>query len=474
MRMTVMTTTRAKPWVRQWKSPTVCLSLLIVFMAYYDVATTSVILMQVVSNEQRLAIRSASRNNTSNLQSDAAMIVNDITKHKTASTDEEHQPFVIMMTNPSNNKDHPIHGLSSPNSAKINTISEDTRTKNRTKSEEQEIPTTVRIPAETNETDANFFSWKLRIAEWINNRTMMGGTKRIVPPNTPGAFVHIGKTGGSTLGTLLVNGCHSWAPKPCKEVPDESYISKLTTYYHTPDYRKLNETNYYFYVITIRDPLSRLLSAFTYMHPANRKFETGKDCNNPFYDPCFPTMESFATAIGDERNDPLEYVRPIWNETAIQNFSEYCGNLARAAMANQVPEVEHLHLNTNAFVRQCKSYPHTAVLLAIRTEFLWHDWVSANEWLGQPPPIQTYKYRVGRGQVVGRRKLPPVRKDITTVGRRRLCRALIPEYQMYFQVLRHAVNLKDEQRRRSFAIYEKHCPWFNITLNDVFPHFNVV
>jgi hypothetical protein len=39
---------------------------------------------------------------------------------------------------------------------------------------------------------------------------------RPVPPQmTLGAFVHVGKTGGSTLSTLLRNGCNEGAPKPC-------------------------------------------------------------------------------------------------------------------------------------------------------------------------------------------------------------------------------------------------------------------
>jgi hypothetical protein len=54
------------------------------------------------------------------------------------------------------------------------------------------------------------------------------------PPHTPGAFIHVGKTGGSTLSGYLMNGCHSFVPKPCggpsRNIMNESYISKTTTY----------------------------------------------------------------------------------------------------------------------------------------------------------------------------------------------------------------------------------------------------
>lgn len=48
-----------------------------------------------------------------------------------------------------------------------------------------------------------------------------------------GAFIHMGKTGGSSLSLLLRNGCHSFMPKPCRTVPLETIVSRLVgTYYH--------------------------------------------------------------------------------------------------------------------------------------------------------------------------------------------------------------------------------------------------
>lgn len=40
-------------------------------------------------------------------------------------------------------------------------------------------------------------------------------------------FIHIGKTGGSTITTLLRNGCNSFAKGPCRNITNESAISKL-------------------------------------------------------------------------------------------------------------------------------------------------------------------------------------------------------------------------------------------------------
>lgn len=109
----------------------------------------------------------------------------------------------------------------------------------------------------------------------INDWLMTGVNDSMLPkpPHTPGAFIHVGKTGGSTLSSQLRNGCHSWVNKPCSQFPitNESRLSIFTTYYHTPDFHWIAKRQYHydFYVWTLRDPFSRLLSAFTYQHPRN-------------------------------------------------------------------------------------------------------------------------------------------------------------------------------------------------------------
>ena len=40
-------------------------------------------------------------------------------------------------------------------------------------------------------------------------------------------YVHIGKTGGSTISKLLRNGCNSFLSGPCRSVPHETQVSKL-------------------------------------------------------------------------------------------------------------------------------------------------------------------------------------------------------------------------------------------------------
>jgi hypothetical protein len=52
--------------------------------------------------------------------------------------------------------------------------------------------------------------------------------------NKTAGFIHIGKTGGSSLTSVLRNGCHSFVPKPCSVISNETIISELVTdYYHS-------------------------------------------------------------------------------------------------------------------------------------------------------------------------------------------------------------------------------------------------
>lgn len=40
-------------------------------------------------------------------------------------------------------------------------------------------------------------------------------------------FIHIGKTGGSTISMQLRNGCNSFKSGPCRNVTDETVVSKF-------------------------------------------------------------------------------------------------------------------------------------------------------------------------------------------------------------------------------------------------------
>jgi hypothetical protein len=185
--------------------------------------------------------------------------------------------------------------------------------------------------------------WKTDIPGWLAD------ADTIKPPRTPGAFLHLGKTGGSSLSRMLRNGCHSFVAKPCRGLipKNESYISQLTTYYHTPDFHKLNKTAYSFYIISLRDPLDRTLSAFTFMHPANQRARGERRIfrgSREFFEPCFPDLDTFVEAIDSTIKD----------KDTITDQSN-CTHLATGALQNRFESLtNHFTLTPSTWNASCR------------------------------------------------------------------------------------------------------------------------
>lgn len=138
-----------------------------------------------------------------------------------------------------------------------------------------------------------------------------------ITPITAG-FVHMGKTGGSTLSLLLRYGCHSFLrPKhkqPCRVVPNETITSKLVhTYYHIPDFHKLPKSTHQIYIMTTRDVFDRTVSAFLYNHPKNIPYYDDDRISEEEIEKakiayqCFPSLEAFASLLNRGNSTECDY-----------------------------------------------------------------------------------------------------------------------------------------------------------------------
>lgn len=307
-------------------------------------------------------------------------------------------------------------------------------------------------------------SWKQLIPSWLEE------VGEQVPPNTAGALIHVGKTGGSTICQQLRNGCHSWSKKPCHAINpgqgyQESYVSRLTTYYHNPDFDTLNRTNYKFFVVTTRDPLSRTLSAFAYMHPRNKKargvkgFEKGI---KQVYEPCFPNVDSFVEALGVTENP--DFAMDNFQETKANINITDCRELAKLSWQHQLKVMKHFYYDLQHVSRQMNGWRSTkneVAVLIVRQEALWEDWISSNEWLGQNrSTIETFPY-LKRRAVNGTN--PPVSQDISEKNRATLCLSLRTEYEVYLDMIKVAVNLIDSERLASLEKAKTLCPELNLS-----------
>ena len=296
--------------------------------------------------------------------------------------------------------------------------------------------------------------------------------------NSSGAFVHIGKTGGSSLTKLLANGCHSFIEKPCRNVTNESFISKHTTYFHTPDFElgDLMNRSFDFYVITLRDPLSRTISSYLHSHPDNQmvwlfdevkqtphyqmQLEKYGDIHNLIWkkkaevtlEPykklykCFPTLQDFAMQLNAD----------LQRENLLDEGN--CSHVASLALQHRVPLLEHLFWDIRKVASLINLKPE-AKLVVLRTENLLNDWLTGNQYLGG---IHLKSNELGA--VLRNSSNYPVEKKIDKEGRLKLCAAIEEEYKKYFGLLSRAKNLNRDDIKACVKRAKSQCPNLRISI----------
>jgi hypothetical protein len=298
-----------------------------------------------------------------------------------------------------------------------------------------------------------------------------------------GAFVHIGKTGGSTISVLLRNGCHSFRPHPCRSVPDESMASRLIeSYYHVPDFSFLQQSHHDFLVFSTRDPFDRVKSAFTWEHLENRlaRNETVDEFKLAKYEEaykCFPTLQRFVEYLGEEGvADRLRHADSThFHYPHKQNWvsAESCVDLARAAFHGKVKLYNHFYFSYQKILsflpgliqpqqkKQQQPVDNAPTLCyAIRQEHLWNDWVKLNERLGQATGTvheqETASRTIRNSTELELQNRLPVTRALQSVET--LCRALRGEYRAYFWILQRARNLTPADVLQSVIKAKGNCP----------------
>lgn len=302
------------------------------------------------------------------------------------------------------------------------------------------------------------------------------GAKPVSTQQSPygGAFVHIGKTGGSTISVALRNGCHSYRPHPCRNVTHETIASRLIqSYYHVPDFGLLPQSNHDFYLVSTRDPLDRVISSFVYEHYANRRAR--QESMDPTkvqkmidaYAPCFPTLEAFAGYF--DADDPRKSYEYPYAPNEVRNDS--CQDLARAALYGQVRVYAHLFFGyerVRSLLTATKYEQQRQLdLYVTRQEHLQEDWESVNRHLGQVEEVGLLPHQRSQHSSV---QTMPVQKRLSRRGKRLLCNALTGEYEAYLWFLQRATNLTPEEVSKSIQYSISQCPQLTRMLLQVQQH----
>lgn len=322
---------------------------------------------------------------------------------------------------------------------------------------------------------------------------------KIPDANRTIAFIHIGKTGGSTISVHLRNGCHEVYMTPCLSrtdgwTPNETVASqRIEKYYHKQDVPPEKLDHFTTIMTVVRNPISRFLSAFAYGHPTNSFAISNRathlnNIERQKYS-CFPSI-SYLVKAG------MGHAEIPWNKSYLQKLRDRniisvsfgqktrggvvkkkekvpqinCTELARIAFGlNEswaVANGGHPWLNHMSFdYRQYyRSMPPDKELIVLRSEHLWEDWVKVNHLLRienddayknswpSVPPFQEIHRNVSHKYSMKERW-----KTQTSEEQLWLCQLLQEEIQTYLLIVMRAINLDEDDLLEAVSDVERVC-----------------
>jgi len=298
----------------------------------------------------------------------------------------------------------------------------------------------------------------------------------ITPLPSNMALIHVGKTAGSTLSKNLRHGCYMFVPHPCRGSEDknfgtkggpgeESRISQLTKgYYHNYHQAPINvnssidEHEHDGYIISSRNPLDRVVSAFHYVHPENVAFtstnrakflEGNKGKQNTFVEKfneffeCFPTINALAHASVSSSDEDKD-------DNITTNTTE-CDSIGRFILSggddNTMKNIllNHFAFNYKYYASGLLAADRSRIFV-LRQEHLVTDWINFNIRLGgEPHELSGTTNSFDKDKLAV--KLPP--GGLSKEEKRILCALLKEDIQVYLGIIDEADNLTEEEKEES-------------------------
>ncbi len=293
------------------------------------------------------------------------------------------------------------------------------------------------------------------------------------------AFLHIGKTGGSTISMHLRRGCRSSNPNPCRVRVDgwldneTSTSRRIEGYYHMEDIPSYMLSSLTTIVTSIRNPLTRFASAFACHHPANALLTgdtTPVDVETIHMFSCFPNLVYLIRAgMGRAeipwnmehmrkgrpvrgngrayyaRKEAMTDVRYNCTELAYEAFGRI--NVSSAPTSSSVvnddgghPWLTHMSFGYGRYYR---SMPPDKELIVLRNDHLWDDWAEVDALLGggdakatTTHPFLTIERNVSGNYRNKERWWVQTHEELMW-----LCTLLHDEIRHYIMIMSRAINL---------------------------------
>ena len=295
-------------------------------------------------------------------------------------------------------------------------------------------------------------------------------------------LVHVGKAGGVSLRRLTVIFCKlffrkkRWADtreeriKACieKHFPDSRTILSHQTqhYFHIEEYDVEAMEASTSFLVTLRNPVDRIISTYRYSHPGNcnddnrdqvwrpRGCEAEKHKNktgliqNDIHFKCFksPAMEDFAQALMKPWKQSS-----FWSDLSLKE-RRHCRYLAREMVQGYGTYGSAPHMLYNYFYyaqRSIWKYPEKEVF-AIRTEHEWDDTVALDHLLGG-----NANFVQNRDVSHGSEGYAP--SPLSTQAYQKLCCALESEIEIYQDILERAINLDFRAKEEDLDSIREKC-----------------
>ena len=298
-------------------------------------------------------------------------------------------------------------------------------------------------------------------------------------------FVHIGKSGGETVKSILEFGCHARVnlerKLTCfKNLPDSQLSKVVRGYLHCLEQSRssIAPREATAFLFTLRHPLDRTMSWFHYVHPQHcqlnqtqTRSSSRQNCmaldnvqTHPdgwlaqfFHDCQFTTMARWADALLLELQST--------STTNSNNHNNPCYTLARTSLLGgpshigsmeQVPLASHLisniRVNNEATAHR---FPQTPVII-VRTESLWQDLQELDRLLGGSGEFGGKAVE----NVVMNAKRSDIKSTAEGLSKRQtqlLCCGLQQELLAYKELLEQAVNFSLKEKQTTLQLTLERC-----------------
>ena len=314
----------------------------------------------------------------------------------------------------------------------------------------------------TNAYDIDYISRSKKVDEETVDIVQLPPLNKVPYKDRAILYFHVGKTGGTSLDRVFLSNCYFYAAEDPRGEECFNYhkaknitLSKVTkkTFHMWKTekrdiHRNIRNHNITSILFSIRNPVSRVVSAFNMEHLNNTDiellrqtrwgFDLGIKLKTIFYKQCFPTVEDLTLTLARKRN--ATYV-----DDQHENLDCYeLGLKAIKGIGSEMQGGHHLRCNYGFYFDQIKDFYANMEIFVLRMENLWRDTDVLNRALGGNLSEITDEMKSHRFSYNSENQ--SVTSGLSNIGKQYLCCHLCTENEIFEKLVQDAVNLAELEK----------------------------